>query len=329
MSNRDIDVTVLLENLSGQEVDRQTISVPINGIQEYKFSDVPPGNYQTRIIPPEKYTVKPPNPSQAPWENGIVYGKVELTQSYIEKAENTPSDVIQKSELSKPPFKLIIISAVSISLLSNFGGAASLFRDILARIRSVEGVKSSTQHQSNATQTRLRKTENYYDDAFSPEVEERLRRCVVTAFSELSGIPRFAGLLASISWEREPEGEFERQLILLYRSTKKLEVAIQNCDPTLAPEILTAMERIGVSEEDEVVMVLGDIVNIRSGPSINDAILSQAEYGTVLMIDKQTFSSLTADQRIDIDRNSGWYPIFLPNGERGYIYSLYASRIDD
>jgi hypothetical protein len=162
-------------------------------------------------------------------------------------------------------------------------------------------------------------------------------------FVRLSGIPTLSSLLASLSPEIEPAGEFERELILAYTRVQQLRAVLEDCDLELIQEILAAREEVaasdpsvqnamgGISERASTppsqitVFVVGKLVNIRAGPSLNHTILEQVPYGTILIIDQATLASLPPSEKNFIEQGSGWLPIFLPDGRRGYIYSLYVT----
>lgn len=241
-----------------------------------------------------------------------------------------------KKTSDKPPVKLIVVSATGAALMSNFGASGPLLQELSRQVTRQEPVRTlqrspsssssrPQQSQSGNPNTSPRSPRTSYNNAFSPEVERRLRQCIQTNIVTLSRVPTLSGLLESLSWEREPGGEFERQVIFLYSRVQELRGVIENCDLTLAQEILEAEERVSNTSSEETVLVVGELVNVRVGPRPNDAVLAQVPYCTLLRIDLERTDALLPAQRLAINQGVGWQPVVLADGRRGYVYSLYIS----
>lgn len=242
-----------------------------------------------------------------------------------------------KKTKEKPPVKFIVASATGAALMSNFGASGPLLREISRQVitqepsRAVQSSPSRSSSQSqrgqtNNPQTSSRRSGFPYNKTFSPEVERRLRQCIQANIVTLSRVPTLSGLLESLSWEREPEGEFERQVIFLYSRVQELRGVIEDCDFTLVQEILEAQERVNNDNPEETILVIGELVNVRVGPSSNNAVLAQVPFCTLLRIDLERTAALSQDQRLAIDQGMGWRPVVLADGRRGYIYSLYTGN---
>lgn len=328
-----------LEDASGKEVRRTTVQLPA----EYTFYDVKPGRYKAYVIysDGEKLEAKPKDGKEL--DNATAMD-VWVSANWSHSGGNGGGEV--KKTVSPPdrlPLKAIICSAIGISLLSHFGGAEPLIREISKQlVDDLPSPRSSQRTQPrNDSQSRNPQSQIPYSRLFSPSVETRLRACIQSNFVRLSEIPTLSGLLETLSWEREPSGEFERQLIIAYTKVQQLQAMFEECDLTLVQEILAAQQEVATSDfqfqeavigigeaaldpqAQAAVVVVGELVNIRVGP--NDAILWQVSYGTTLLIDQETLALLSSSERLAIKERRGWLPIFIPGGRRGYIFSLYIS----
>jgi hypothetical protein len=332
-------VVVTVEDEFGKEVKRVTTSFP----GQHKFDNLPPGEYKAYVYFPDGRKVEAEGDDTLP--NGGTL-KVFLSERRIHLPTSTspPKRPLPKLE-ERPPWKAIVSFTAGASFLSNFGGAEPLIREIVRQLADdVPPPRSSTPNQPRSNpQPRNPHSQARYNRLFSPSVEARLRACIQSNFVRLSGIPTLSNLLKSLSWEREPSGEFERQLILAYRRVKQLQTTLKKCDPTLIPEILVAQEKIAASDPQSpndiaevgeglsgselqaTVIVIGPLVNLRAGPSTHHIILEQVRYGTTLIIDQATLASLSQSERLSIEQGTGWLPVLLLDGRRGHIYSLYVT----
>ena len=150
----------------------------------------------------------------------------------------------------------------------------------------------------------------------------------------LLGVPGLSDLVASLSNESETSlTETQRQVRLLYDKVQQLRKTITDCDPSLIKELMEADKSEEQANEQEQsgfqdsVIIIGELVNVRERPSSESEVIAQALYGTCLQLDTQAFIYFSEEQEQATASCECWYPVILPNGVRGYIYSRYASRV--
>lgn len=224
----------------------------------------------------------------------------------------SPPDPADPSPTDTPPrlpVKVIAGFAIPAALMSHFGGAAPLIKEISNTLLKPKVTSISTQAS--------------YGNTFSGRVRTQMKTCIKNNAIELYQIPTFSKLLKSVSWEREIEGEFEQQIIALYGDYEQLRIAINRCDPRLAQEIAAARTQVAEADGNKTVFVIGELVNLRVAP--NGQVTQVLPYGTPVLLDQSTTARLSEDQKRAIEQGAGWQPIILSSGETGYIYSLYIS----
>lgn len=317
MSSSKFPLTVTLKAQRGKVIGQQTIN---SQTDTCTFKAVPPGRYTVSgaFADGSRTADISANFSQP---TNATYFLDNLVLSAPTSTHDQPSSTVK----SKPPLQLILTSSIAISLASNFGGVKPLFKEIANRLSEPQQAQSISTEGAAKSQSNPGNSQTSYRNAFSARVEAQLRTCVENNFTNFAQIPTLTKLLKAASWDREAEGEFERQLIDLYADVQQLRIAINRCDPELTQEVFAARARIEDSEASQTAFVIGEVVNVRAGPTTDSEILMQLPYGTSVLIDQETSATMLEDQRIEIGQGVGWQPILLSNNETGYIYSGYIS----
>lgn len=299
MSDSIIPVKASLKNDAGKEIANAIINVPNN----YTFTDLPAGKYTVTYIAPEGYTFTTPNPSH-----------YTLTSD-----KNTLKVTVGLNDISPSlPTAIIPLAVLSLVLLANLPLVESFF--------SPKEPPSLKQEQvANKSSPR----DNRFRNKLSPEVESRLRWCLKKNLKNLLNIPSLSSLIELLNNEEEnTKTEFQEQAILLYKRVKELRATIEDCDPTLIQEIIAAEDnQNGQRQPQSTVIVMAKMVNVRAGQSLDYEVIGQIQYGTIVQVDTFTFTKLSQQQLLAIERNEGWYPVILSDGRKGYIYSLYIRRL--
>lgn len=224
--------------------------------------------------------------------------------------------------------ELILLAGVSMVLMGNLG----LFEDFYSQLTPNRSPPAQRQSPSENS----RNPNNRYRNRLSPEIEKIIRDCLKAHIKKITGVPELDDLVKSLMNEDEYSiSETQRQVRLLYKQVQQLYKTIADCDPSLIQELLAADqadEQEQFQEQPQFgcqssVTIVGELVNVRARPSSYSEVIGQTLYGTCLQIDTETFAYLSEAQRQAIVAGEGWYPVILPNGMRGYIYSRYASRV--
>ena len=299
MPDSVIPFKVSLKNDAGKEIDNTTINAPNSHI----FTDLSAGKYTVTCISPEGYTLTTPNPSH-----------YTLTDE-----EDALEVTIELNDISPPlPVAIIPLAVLSMVLLANLSLVESFFSPKELPSLKREQVTSKTSPRDNR-----------FGDKLTPEVESRLRWCLKKNLSNLLNIPSLSSLIELLNNEEEnTKTEFQEQAILLYKRVKELRATIEDCDPTLIQEIIAAEDNQNSQREPQsTVMVMAKMVNVRAGQSLDYEVIGQIQYGTIVQVDTFTFTKLSQQQLLAIERKEGWYPVIIPDGRKGYIYSLYIRRL--
>lgn len=319
------EVTIVLEDESGREVDRGTASIP----GQYTFHVNSPGRYKVYLLLKDqaKLEVKPESRSTSFKGPGRIDVHLD-TKDYIRllKVGVPKISVPQKGEdlsSDRPPHEAIISSAIGLALMSNLGGATPFFEEISKQLINPdrsnfpqEARQSGARQLGNQDSSSNAPQRQRYNN-LSTEIESRMRNCIQSNLIRLLEVPTLASYLESFSWRDEPDNELERQLLFLYTNFNAVRNAIEECDPTLIQQINSAEKR------ESTVTVIGNLVNIRSGSGTSFSVISQVRYGTILVVDLETEISLSFLDLLAIEQGNGWQPILLSDGRRGYIFSLY------
>ncbi len=250
--------------------------------------------------------------------------------------ENSISDVKQPLEEKPLPVpELVLLAGVSIALLGNF----TLFEDFYSQLIP-DQPPPPTQRQIPSESPRNPNNRNRNE--LPPEVAKKLRDCLQENIKSLVGVPGLSDLIDSLISENESSiTETQKQIRFLYNKVQQLRKTIEDCDPSLIKELIEADQRDDQENKQEQenereqeqfecrdsVIVIGGLVNVRVRPTSDSEVIAQALYGTCLQIDTQAFIYLSEDRRQAIVPCECWYPVILPDGMRGYIYSRYASRV--
>ena len=299
MPDSIILVKASLKNETGKEIANATINVP----NSHTFTDLPAGKYTVTYIASEGYTFTTPNPSH-----------YTLTGD-----KNTLKVTVGLNDISPSlPIAIISLAALSMVLLAN-----------LSLVESFFSPKESPSLKQEQVANKSSPRDNRFGDKLTPEVESRLRWCLKKNLKNLLNIPSLSSLIELLNNEEEnTKTEFQEQAILLYKRVKELRATIEDCDPTLIQEIIAAEDNQNSQREPQsTVMVMAKMVNVRAGQSLDYEVIGQIQYGTIVQVDTFTFTKLSQQQLLAIERNEGWYPVIIPDGKKGYIYSLYIRRL--
>lgn len=289
----------------GSVIRKDTIKSPTDSCT---FNSVLPGHYTVfGLFADGSKTTDRSFPFFSTASSLTCYLKPEYSKICVSPPD--PPQITSTAIRSKLPVKAIAGFAIPAALMSHFGGAAPLIKEISNTLLRPRIASSGTQAS--------------YRNAFSSRVKTQLKTCVKNNVRDFSQIPTLSKLLESASWEREVEGEFEQQIIDLYADYGQLRTTINKCDPRLAQEVLAARANIAKSNENTTVFVTGQLVNVRVAP--NGQIIKSLPYGTPVLLDQVTTAGLSEDQKLAIKQGAGWQPIILSTGEAGYVYSLYIS----
>jgi len=294
MPDSVISVKVSLKNETGKEIANATISVP----NSHTFFDLSAGKYTVTYISPEGYRFTEPNPSHHTLNDK---GSIKVT--------------IELKDISPPlPIAIIPLAVLSMVSLANLSLVERFFSPNKSPVLEQEQI---------ATQSSPR--DNRFADKLTPEVESRLRRCLKENLKNLLNIPSLSSLIELLNNEEEnSKTEFQQQAILLYKRVKELRATIEDCDPTLIQEIIAAEDNQNRQRQPQsTVMVMAKMVNVRAGQGLDYEVIAQIAYGTVVQVNVITFAKLSEQQQLAIKKGEGWYPIIIPDGRKGYIYSLY------
>jgi hypothetical protein len=223
-----------------------------------------------------------------------------------------------EEESTNTPIGLIILGIISAVLLANISMVEDFFSSFPPPKKPADIKIDQPPNKPNP----IGKSKSY---ELPPEVESNLRQCLKKNLKRLLNIPSLSDLIESLNDDKEnPKSEFQEQTILLYKRVKELQATIEDCDPTLIQELITAdNQQTSQSQSQSTVMIEGETVNVRAGQGLNYEVIARLAYGTVVEVDVITFSKLSEQQQLAIKKGEGWYPIIIPDGRKGYIYSLY------
>lgn len=313
MPDRIIPFKVSLKNASGKEISNAVINVP----NSHEFNNLPSGKYTVTITPPDNFELTDPKPSNFDFrgENNTI--KVTIGLKDIAPSGSSPN----KEETNNTPVGLIILAMLSAVLLANL----SMVEDFFSSFSSTKNsIKSETRESSDKLSVR-EKNRSY---ELPPEVESSLRKCLKKNLKRLSNIPSLSDLIESLNDDKDnSKSEFQEQTILLYKRVKELQATIEDCDPTLIQEIIIAdNQQTAQSQSQSTVISEKKTVNVRAGQGLNYEVIAKVPYNTTIQADLTTLAKLSEQQQLAIKRGEGWYPVILPDGRKGYIYSLYISE---
>lgn len=310
MPDRIIPVKVSLKNAAGKEISNAIINIP----NSHEFHNIPYGKYIASCTAPENIRLTPANLYYDCTKqiNTII---VTITLENIAPSGTSPT----KEETTNTPVGLIILAALSAVLLANL----SLVEDFFSSLFPPPKKPANTKIEQPPSKPTPRGESRSYE--LPPEVKSNLRQCLQKNLKRLLNIPSLSDLIESLNDDKEnSKSEFQEQTILLYKRVKELRATIEDCDPTLIQELITAdNQQTSQSQSQSTVMIEGDTVNVRAGQGLNYEVIARLANGTVVQVDVITFSKLSEQQLLAIKRGEGWYPIIMSDGRKGYIYSLY------
>lgn len=325
-------VELILRDASGKEVDRTTIEVPPG---DYKFSGLSPGSHSIECILPKGTYFNGNNPwYETPGDDGIIAGNI-IRRLYGNSQTSRPS--ISPIRPDPPPDRTpplpeaIAVTAASLVLMGNI----ALFEDFVLEdfISSLRPNRTAPTEQSRTpSESELRDPRN----RLSPAVEERLRECLIANIKRIAGVPDLTELVQNLTKDNEDlNTDFQVEVRQLYKNVKQLRQIIEECDPTLIEELMKADEKIvegrkeqeqGQNECNHTAIIVGQLVNVRAFPSSDSEVIAQFAYGSCIQLDIDALNSFSDERRSDAESGKGWYPIILPDGGRGYVYSRYVRR---
>ena len=145
---------------------------------------------------------------------------------------------------------------------------------------------------------------------------------------EIMSVSQLSELIESLNKDtQDSRSRFQLQIIYSYKRIQELRKTIEECDSTLIREIMAAEERQANQVQSQATLrVVGEVVNIRAEPSLDSEVIRQVSSDTIVQPDTKMLAELSDSQRLAITAGEGWYPIILPDGEKGYISSLYVSN---
>ncbi len=310
MPDRIIPFKVSLKNASDKEISNAVINVP----NSHEFNNLPSGKYTVTITAPDNFELTDPKPSNFDFrgENNTI--KVTIGLKDIAPSGSSPN----KEDSANTPVGLIILAMLSAVLLANI----SMVEDFFSSFTPTKKTADIKIEQPSSKPTSSQKSKGY---ELPPELESNLRQCLKKNLKRLLNIPSLSDLIESLNDDKEnSKSEFQEQTILLYKRVKELRATIEDCDPTLIQELITAdNQQTSQSQSQSTVMIEGETVNVRAGQGLNYEVIARLPYGTVVQVDVISFSKLSEQQQLAIKKGEGWYPIIIPDGRKGYIYSLY------
>lgn len=334
MADSASPVKVTLQDETGKEIDSVTIYVPleVGESASYNFPDQPPGKYTITITPLLGESVTGDNPLHYTLnEQGPISGGVRrISTGYSSGSGGGGNDSTGTSsdppERPPPVPEIIAVTTISLALMGNMG----LFEDFLLP-RILEPTPPRAVQPSPGTQGRR----------LSPAVEAKLKQCLQENIKSLLGIPSLTELVQNLTEDEESlNTDFQLLVRSLYKQVQQLRKTITDCDPSLIRELLATEDNTDEQERDlfqdlfqnqsqnscgATVIVTGELVNVRATPSLESEIIGQVLYGTWLAVDVEMFSYLSEEEKFAAIAGEGWYPVILPDGRRGYIYSRYLS----
>ena len=315
----------IIKDSAGKEVGR---------IRAGEYKELAPGKYTVTYIPPPGYKIATTNPQTITLKPGdfktINFG---LKPEDIQKVG--ASTVFAKAV--GPPVRTITAGAVTFSLISNPAAITNRFfrppQPVVTQSRPLNP------RQVNAIRSRL-----------SESSAARFRRCVIENAMNLTGIeiPTRSGVRNDlVNFVIEASGdEFLIGALEVYRRSEELRDVLLECDLSLfqdfaeaeeAVEQTTALPYLGNSRDyyqtgtnleqpQRAVYVDGNRISVRAKPHPNAHIIGYVSY-TTMPIDMAVMATLTPQERHAIAVGQGWYPVLLPNDQRGFVHSHYARLI--
>lgn len=312
MPDNLIPVKVNLKNADGKEISNAIINVP----NSHEFHNLPSGKYIVTLTAPDNFKLtdsKPVNFNFSGEKNTV---KVTIGLKDIAPSGSSPN----KEDPTNTQAGLIILAMLSAVLLANL----SMVEDIFPPVPPTK--KPAVSEIGESSSKSVREKNRSYE--LPLEVESSLRKCLKKNLKRLLNIPSLSDLIESLNDDNEDsKSEFQEQTILLYKRVKELRATIEDCDPTLIQEIIAAdNQQITQSQSQSTVILEEKTVNVRAGQGLDYEVIAQIPYGATLQADVITLAKLSEQQLLAIKRREGWYPVILPNGRKGYIYSLYISE---
>lgn len=319
-----IPVELTLRDETGKEIDSVNANIP----GRHEFNDLPPGKYTITCTPPEGIKVTPNPLSSGPLtgeKNTLIWESNVKNILYLVPPPTPPPTPPPPPEDPPPPLPaLVVLTVASVTL---FGNVALVDDFFLSRITPPWQAQPSPGSPRSPGNRGRR---------LSPQVEKRLRDCLQKNIESLLGVPSLTELVESLTEDEESlNTEFQVQVRTLYKRVQQLRKTITECDPSLIRELLEA-DRADEQEQNQnqiqpqceaTAIVIGELVNVRASPSLNSEVIGQVLYGTCVQVDIETFAYFSEQQRLAATTGEGWYPIVLPDGRRGYIYSRYVTPI--
>lgn len=322
-----ISVELIIRDLSDKEVDRATIVVPPG---KYKFTGLSPGDYSVKCILPRGAYFGGNNPwKQHARKDGVLAVNITGRIHGIPQIDGPPPPPPPPPDRPPPLPEAIAVTAASLVLMGNI----ALFEDFVLEdfISSLRPNRTAPTEQTQPpSESELRDPRN----RLSPAVEKRLWDCLKANVKRIAGVPDLTELFQTLTENNESlNTEFQLEVRQLYKKVKQLRSLIEECDPTLIEELMKADEKIVEERQEQspdecnhTATIVGRLVNVRAFPSSDSEVIAQFAYGSCIQLDIDTLNSFSDEQRSDAESGKGWYPIILPDGGRGYVYSRYIRR---
>lgn len=324
-----VPVQVVLKDKSGKEIDQVTVNVPPG---KHLFENLSPGEYTTTYTVPDGYYFVPPNPR---------------TDYVPEGASSLPIHIVKDRDRVGPPEEdgpppvpaLVTLAIGSMVLMGNLALLDPFVSpsDLLSRLFSNRSTPQNPSNPSNSPESPGGRGRR---DRLSSQTQDRLRDCLQANIERVLQVPSLSELGAALMGEDEASiTETQQQVRELYKTVEQLYKLINECDPSFIQELLETEDSEDSDDPDSdaddsslptrnCVTVIVERVNIRAAPRLDSAIIAQALFGTCFQVDLQLVAGLSEQQRLAMKMGEDWYPVILPDGHRGYIFSRYVIEID-
>jgi hypothetical protein len=263
-------------------------SATINAPGSHQFNGLPAGMYTVIYDAPDGYQIRGPS-SFIMWREGCYNLTI-----------GTPL---------KPSLGLITLGAIGMTLIT------PLFRygeQPIVQTRPTDSRSGSTPTPTPPPDP---------PDILPPEVDVGLRACLMGNIQRLAGVPELVDLLVYLNNQQDSKAEFQLEVLRLYKTVDQLSSTIRECDSTLIQELTAAEER-----EADRPLTVRVLVNVRTGPSLANDVITQLKPGTQVKPNRQIFKNLSDQEQSALEKGEGWYPVILLDGRAGYIYSSYLEK---
>lgn len=259
------------------------------------------------------------------------------------QSDNITGDQVNNGTSGEKPLpvpELLALAGISMVLMGNLAlldpFVSTSPSDLLSRLFTN---RSTPQNPSNPSESPGSSRDGGRGDRLSPQIQAQLRTCLKANIERILKVPSLSELATALMGEDEASiTETQRQVRALYKTVNELYKLIKECDPSFIQSLLDTEEPQDANEDGKAadstsstpdcVTVIAERVNIRAAPSLDSAIIAQALFGTSFQVDQQIAASFSERQRLAMKMGEDWYPVILPDGNRGYIFSGYVTAVN-